>query len=276
MKHSYFLFSLVLLFGLSLNLTGSQVPLAFAEEEVTTYQPGVVIGDGRSGRVFRKWSKVVQDPRRIKRVELTLRLKEGSEKTYVNLRFGEYGDAFEQGKRAYFTNGKLLTTSFLVGEPSRTRPLVLNVYEGEVYVAEVRAFFDPVHSPVGSGTTQELEPGDSFGHETQAEKAALDCDRRNLKRPRIEIARVRKSGGLFSGKYRIDGEVFGACIEEAGYYERGKLEKRFFIPLSDRHQRYEFELQVRSGRSGQIRAYTSDGRVERVYIDEVIKDSGSL
>lgn len=112
---------------------------------------------------------------------------------------------------------------------------------------------------------------DSHSNDPQAAEYCRD-PRKRVRRPRIEISDIESTGGLFSGKYKIRGEVFGECIEEAGYYESGRLKEKFQVPFSDRADRTEFTLKVRSGERGEIRAYTTDGNDERIDVDQEIQE----
>jgi len=91
-----------------------------------------------------------------------------------------------------------------------------------------------------------------------------------LTAPEIEVAQIRQSGGLFSGKRRVSGSIKGACIEEAGYYEEGKLKNSFEIPFQNRFRRSQFEVQITSGKNGEIRVLTFDGTEEVIRVDELI------
>jgi len=95
--------------------------------------------------------------------------------------------------------------------------------------------------------------------------------KRKLKRPRIEIDDVRSRGNMFSNKYRIEGSVVGACIEEAVYVEDGELEERIMTRLSPRVKRYPLKLNVRSGRRGVIRVLNSNGDEDRIKVDRLIE-----
>ncbi len=110
------------------------------------------------------------------------------------------------------------------------------------------------------------------GYGGNGDRGAFEsCRQMRIRAPRIEIGRVRPTGGLFSGKYKLDGAVAGICIEEAGYYEKGRLKEKFNIPLSDRFLRVEFDLTVRSGERGEIRVFTSDGRAQSMTVDEAVQ-----
>ena len=101
------------------------------------------------------------------------------------------------------------------------------------------------------------------------------CRRGRFRRPRIEIHKVKQSGGFFSGKYRISGSVQGACIEEAGYYESGRLKERFEIPMTDSFKRHEFQIRVKSGKRGEIRVYAADGSEDIIEVDQELSQQKS-
>lgn len=244
--------------------------------------------DGKGGRPFRKW--IQQLPNRpVQRVTIVCSLQSGGAGTFVNLRYGENGNAFEGGKREYVRGGGLSTISWNVGgETPEGRPLVLNAYDGEVYVESVEVSYAdggdsrPPYIPRDRDDYRDDDRdydryddyrGDPRGGDPDGERA---CRGARVRPPRIEIGRVRASGGLFSGKYKLEGSLYGACIEEAGYFEEGRLKEPIQFPLTDRFNRQEFSFTVRSGRRGEIRAYTSDGREEIIPVDEVISNQGGF
>lgn len=260
--------------------------------------------DGKGGRPFRKWIQQLAN-RPVQRVSVVCRLQSGGS-GFINLRFGENGNTFEGGKREYVRGGGLSTYSFdVAGETPEGRPLVLNAYDGEVYVESVEVIYAdrggydsrPPYDPRDRDEYRNDDRYDDRHHDRYNDGRYNDdryndgryndgrndsgggseaCRSARVRPPRIEVGRVKPSGGLFSGKYKIEGSVFGACIEEAGYFEQGKLKEPIQFPLTDRFDRQEFSFTVRSGRGGEIRAYTSDGREEVVPVDELISNQGGL
>lgn len=254
---------------------------AFAERE-HVYNVNELMGDGSSGRVWRQWEQNVGNDR-VSRVYVRLRKKSGGGDTYVNLRF-KSGGTFENGKRVYLKDNGSHEFGWIVNDSPNGRPLLLNVYKGEVVVEQVRVIFSkgassssshvkntrPSHFPKPRRLPENYNEGRDLAVQGDGLQRCRGADR--IRRPRIEIGEVRPSGGLFSGKYRINGEIFGACIEEAGYFERTRLKDEFEIPLTDRARRYPFSIQVRSGRRGEIRVYNIEGDEDTIEVDELIQD----
>ncbi len=77
--------------------------------------------------------------------------------------------------------------------------------------------------------------------------------------PYINIFDVRKSGNVFSDKYKVKGSVEGVCLAEAGYFEQGRKVQDFKIFTTPIFERYEFEVTARGGRHPEIRAYNTNG-----------------
>lgn len=272
---------------------GAWSPVLADDSEFFNVQ--TVVGDGSDGRIYRKWEQQIHEER-VRSVEVTLQRKSGSKDTYVNLRFGD-GMTFENGKRVQLGDSSERTVSWNVdGRKPEGKPLVLNAYKGEVEVRSVRVHFmggdgsrlggsqpRPIPRPKpirpaddvdysGSGSDSHFG-GQHSGQQSagSGDDAARDrCRYARYQRPRIEIDEVKDSGGLFSGKYKVRGSISAACVEEAGYYERGKLKERIEFPLDDRFQRQEFEVKVKSGKGGELRVLTSDGSDDRIDIDDAL------
>ncbi len=251
-------------------------PSAFADSNLDSLTVNTTIGDGKGGRAFAKWTHVPQN-KPIETIRITLSRVSGGNDTFVNLRF-EGGPALENGKRINVLGGKALTTGSwsLGGKSSNGKALVLNAYNGEVRVGRVTIEYQGTTSALptqnsSSGYTVSNNPFGSSGAGSSASNDDQEfCKRQRLKSPRVEISEMRASGGLFSGKYRVSGEVFGQCIEEAGYYEKGRLEQKFDVPYDARFKRVRFETKVRSGKDGEIRVLASDGSEDRINIDDEI------
>ncbi len=257
---------------LGLLLFATTPSVAFAED----YQVGYVVGDGKNGRVFRQWvQQVAETP--IRRVSMTLRRHSGGKDTFVNLRFGR-GDTFEGGKRIYLNGNDAQAVSWEVGNAvPRGEPLVLNAYNGEVYLERVRVEFAQggatprPRQPV----TPDFEPRTPFGSTTPRpsrddRQALARCRNMYIAPPRIDLGELRPTGSLFSGKYKVEGSIRGVCIAEAGYFENGRLRESVEIPLSDLFSRREFKFKVQSGRRGEIRVTTIDGQENFIDIDSAI------
>lgn len=268
----YRLFSLfrpffVVLFCISLPLSNALA--------VDTINVGITIGDGSNGRVFRKWSQVPQNLP-INRVEISLQKTAGGGDAYVNLRFGD-GQTFENGKRVSLGDNSTKVVSWSVGgETPNNRPLVLNAYKSEVRVNWVKVYYADSGHQVTQIQTQVNAQGNNSGSGGYDEGMLERCrNNTRIKRPRIDIGDVRPSGGMFSGKYRIEGSVRGICVEEAGYFEGGRLKKAFNFPLSDNYRREEFSVQVRGGKRGEIRITSVNGQEDSIMVDDELPSANN-
>ena len=244
---------------------------------------GKTIGDGKNGNVWYQWRQTLKE-KSVQRVTATLRKKKGGSDTYVNLRFGSKG-ALEGGKRINLNDGAPVTASWNIGgERPRGQKLVMNIYGGEAYLETVSIeYLEPISNKgandhFGESGRRTNRPIDRDGRDRDFDRRdeseiARKCDRkRRLRVPEIEIEDVDSTGGLFSGKYRIKGSIMGACIEEAGYFEKGRLKQSFDYPFSDRYKRENFRIKVRSGKRGEIRILSYDGGEERLFVDDIIND----
>lgn len=248
------------------------------------FSVGYVIGDGKGGRQFRQWTQPVAE-KTVKSVTVTLRRHSGGKDTFVNLRFGRDGHTFENGRRVYLNDNSTQRVTWNVNQAPGGEPLVLNAYQGEVYLELAQVIYDqqtnsirrpPPIRPQIPGNYQGSVNDPVIQQDAQDEREALRrCRYDRPRRPRIEITRLKPTGSLFSGKYKLEGSIYGNCIEEAGYFEYGRLKEEIEIPLDDRFTRKEFEIRVRSGNRGTIRAYTTDGKEEEIDIDQEIQAQGS-
>ena len=236
------------------------------------------IGDGSNGRPFAKWVRGI-DNRKVEKISFTIQRLQGGKDSYVNLRF-EGGDTFGGGKRfSSISSVSAKTYEVEVNESPNGKPLIMTAYNGEFNLVDVTIIYNsaktflPLTERPRDWPSPRPLPGDSqVSGGTEDPNALAYCrDRDNrIRKPRIEIGEIESRGGLFSSKYKITGEVFGACIEEAGYFEKTRLKDKFEIPLSDRTKRYPFEVRVKSGKRGEIRVYTVDGNEEIIDVDEMI------
>ena len=249
---------------LSLLLLILLIPVSASSE---TFNIGKTIGDGKKGRAF---SKVVQSVSNspLKTVYVRLRKTKGGSDAYVNMRLRGEG-TFENGRRIYLKDNDEREISFNAGGVTPGgKDLVLNAYNGEFHVVDIR-----VEHSSRQTSSASINTAPTSATNARNETAALArCREAFIRRPRVEVGDVRKSGGVFSGKYRIEGAIAGTCIEEAGYYEKGRLKQAFNVPLTDRFSRQEFSIRVRGGKRGEIRVYTIDGRDDVVSVDELISD----
>lgn len=114
--------------------------------------------------------------------------------------------------------------------------------------------------------------------EPENNEAAIDsCKARiGTARPRIKIDITRPIGGRGSTVYLIKGVVVGSCIDEAGYYEFGKLKDKFAIPLNDQLVRFEFSIISYRGINAELKVFSLDGRQYIVNVDEEIERARRL
>ncbi len=208
----------------------------------------------------------------VESVEAVVRRESGTTDTFVNLRF-EGSETFENGRRAQvdWSNSRPIVWN-LDGARPEGRPLVLNAYNGNVHVDEIRVRFrEPLHAR--ARYYDDIDR--SYRDDEVSDASALRyCRERANRRPDIEVNRVRTGGDLFSSRYTVEGTVSGSCIEEVGYFENGSLKERISMPLDDRFRRNDFSVRVRSGRDGEIRVYTVDGNEERISVDDAIRERG--
>ena len=245
-----------------------------------TFQVDSVLSDGKDGRVWRQWREHLQE-KGVQSVLVVLRKQSGGSDTFVNLRYGS-NSAFENGKQVFLTNNIEQTVSWSVkGESPRGQPLVLNAYKGEVFVSQVIVQYvgDPaVKSPIPMSKPSESGPTAHTQASAVRNEAAVlqQCKKMRVKAPRIELGQIKPQGGPFSGKHKAEGSVYGACIEEAGYYENGRMKQKIDFPLSERYQRKEFSFDVHTGKNGEIRVFTVSGREDVIYVDEEIANQRSV
>ena len=242
------------------------------------------LSDGKNGRAYSQWSQQIRQ-QGVTKVTAKLQKLSGSSDTYVNLRFGS-GKTFENGRRTYLNDEGETTVSWNVGGKSpREKPLVLNAYHGEVLLHSIDVYYKPraVLAPRPVFVPQkpikdEIKEIKQQSQETEVDEtaAANRCRYTRIKRPRIEVGRARPSGGLFSNKLRVYGSIAGNCIEEVGYFEYGRLVKEIDFPLDDQFKRKNFEIRVRSGRKGEIRVYTTDGREDVIEVDQLASAQNGL
>jgi hypothetical protein len=273
-----FTFLTLLLIALLLGLSAN----AYAGSQDEEFKVARITSDGKNGRPFSQIRQKVAE-RPIASVTVRLQKQTGGNDTFVNLRFGS-GQTFESGRREALTDTQSKTITWnLDGQTPNGQPLVFNAYNGEVYVHSLSVrYADSTEKEPERGLERDrvFEKQDDRPHRSQRnavdESESLASCRDNFRRvrpPRIEISELRASGGLFSGKYRLGGVISGQCIEEAGYYEQGRLKEKIEVPLSDRFNRTDFRVQVRSGRGGEIRAFLIDGTDESVFVDDEITKS---
>lgn len=227
------------------------------------------IGDGSDGAPFGRWTHSPQNIA-ISQVSFKLRKFSGGDDAYLNLRFGD-GDTFENGRRVYIQDNSQNTVTFSAGNKSPNgQQLVLNAYNGGFIITGYKIKYSKeTFIPQSNKPPSANFPGKPVFRPLH-KKPVEGCNDSYLKKPLIEVSDKEARGGLFSGKYRLYGSIFAACVNEAGYYERGKLKDKLDFPLSSDYERRSFEFKVRSGRGGAIKVYSANGEVESLSVDDML------
>lgn len=269
------LFAAYLLSTLSLDVSSALA------NPVDVFNDNVQISDGKQGRVWNKWSRVVKE-QTVVSVVATIKKNSGGNDTFINLRYGK-GNTFENGKQVFLGNNQTTTAHWTVQEKPNGRPLVLNAYKGVVQVISVKIVYaatKPKTRAISIGASSShgnTNSGRPTAHHPRStpnnSQTVAICQRGNYNSPNIEISKVKSSGRFFSGKYRVSGSIRGSCVEEAGYFENGQLKEKFTFPYSARFKRQEFHIKARSGKGGEIRVYTTNGAESRIEIDQYISQS---
>ncbi|RMD87390.1 MAG: hypothetical protein D6808_01515 [Candidatus Dadabacteria bacterium] len=252
-------------------LIGILLAVSAAAEQVHV---GVTVGDGSGGRVFRKWNYSPKE-RAISSVAITLRRVSGGNSCFVNLRYGSGGHTFDNGKRVYLRDSKRRTVRWNVGGAAPNgRPLVLNAYHCEVRVETA----DISYVGENNSTSKEEDitpisrnPRDFPSIPRQGKAAYKRCRKLfRISPPRVDVGRIKPAGNIFGNKVKVIGSLYGQCVQEAGYFEYGRLKQRIDFPISDIFQRREFTIYGRKNRRGEIKIYTIDGQEDSVFIDEAM------
>ncbi len=273
---------------------------ASAQSEQDTFTVNQNFSDGKAGRRFGQWRQQVQE-RQIQSILVILQKSSGGKDTFVNLRFNG-GQTFDNGRRVYLQDTNVQSVEFnLAGTAPQGQPLVLNVYNGEVHLSTVvvryspggrssggqgipssgrppfggykpdeqnRPFDNRYPNPNGNEGRGTSEGNNPYGAQPDAEMLYRCRSGRGIRPPRIELGDLRPTGGLFSGKYKAQGSMFGACVQEAGYFEEGRLKESLKFPMTDAYQRVEFSFTVKTGRRGELRIYSVSGDEDIISIDQ--------
>lgn len=270
-KYNFFLFLLLALFIVEI----IAIDPVYAQSK-QSFPVGYTIGDGNDGRIFKQWQGSVKN-QPISTVEVRLRKEKGGRDVYVNLRFGN-GSTIDGSKRIALEDNTFQNAIWNVdGDMPNGKDLILNVYNGEAYVESVTVTFAdnkfranrPIVNPgLGLNSNQSDNSSGFIGSQDQDNEMIRRC--RNMYRigyPRIEVGRINPSGGFFSTDQRVQGSIYAQCVQEAGYFEYGRLKDSIEFPLNDSFIRRDFSVKVRSGRNGEIRVYTTDGQVEAYRVE---------
>ena len=244
------------------------------------FQPNIVIGDGKNGNKFATWTQNIQN-RPVDTIVTRIRKLKGSD-TFLNFRF-QGGETFENGRRAYIENQSPQTLSWqLNGEVPNNRPLLLQSYHGEVLVESVEVTYVPVQDPQPpipprdsnvNNNTSPPRPWTPSPDDSPGNSAVKACRRIRSRPPVITIDNFEPTGDRYSEQYRVEGTIQGQCIEEVGYYERGRVREPIRFPLDERFIRRQFQLRVDSRQRPEIRVYTADGQQEVVDLESELQHS---
>ena len=93
------------------------------------------------------------------------------------------------------------------------------------------------------------------------------CQEINPRRPDFNIRGVYPSGR----EAEVSGTLEGECIDEAGYYEDGRLRERISFPFADRMERRDFRVRIDPNSRGELRAYTKGGEREVLPVDDIMR-----
>ncbi|MBN1270376.1 MAG: hypothetical protein JXB04_12365 [Kiritimatiellae bacterium] len=84
-----------------------------------------------------QWKQPVKEAP-VKRVGARVRSLSGSNKTFINARFGRKGTTFENGRRVYLPPGQEMDVVWNVGgQMPGGQPLIINAYDGQVLLVTV-------------------------------------------------------------------------------------------------------------------------------------------
>lgn len=104
---------------------------ALAKKGEALFKPQATIG---------QWKQTIKE-RKVKRVEAQVRRTSGSNKTFVNLRFGRNGKTFENGRRIFLTSDKKQKVVWKVDQAPNGEELIMNAYDGKVFLQSVKVVF---------------------------------------------------------------------------------------------------------------------------------------
>ncbi len=92
-----------------------------------TFEPNVRIGQWR----------VDLEEREVKTITVEVQRVRGSNRTFMNARFGREGQTFEGGRRVYLRHTDWETVTWQVNQSPNGRPLIFNAYDGEIMLRKV-------------------------------------------------------------------------------------------------------------------------------------------
>lgn len=131
-----------------------------------------------------------------------------------------------------------------------------------------------------NSSAQELESDDSFSYDEKPQAQEDNVDKNELEackisagtsKPRIQVDLAKPVGSPYSTIYIISGKIVGSCIDEAGYYENGEIKQKFYIPLSTKLTKFNYNITTYKGLKAEVRVYSLDGRQDKLDIEEEIR-----
>ena len=103
------------------------IPVA-AYAKSAKYEPNARLGQWR----------VSLEERLVKTVRVDVQRVRGSDKTFINARFGREGQTFENGRRVYLRDTEWTTVTWNVNQAPNGKELIITAYEGEVQLRHVK------------------------------------------------------------------------------------------------------------------------------------------
>jgi hypothetical protein len=114
---------------------------ASAKEHKHEFKPRATLGDGKKGHAWGQFSEKVEE-RHISRIAMTVTRKAGGDDTFLNVRFGKDGATLDGSKREYLKSNDRAILEWRVNQKPGGKPVVVNAYNGEVFVENVVVFYD--------------------------------------------------------------------------------------------------------------------------------------
>jgi hypothetical protein len=116
---------LALAMGLAL-LAGPSITEA-RRSNSATFTPNVRMGQWRTSL----------EERTVRTLTVEVQRVSGSDRTFINARFGREGHTFEGGRRVYLRGSDWTTVTWNVNQAPNGRELILNAYDGQVQLRRV-------------------------------------------------------------------------------------------------------------------------------------------
>ncbi|MCB0331360.1 MAG: hypothetical protein KDD70_16935 [Bdellovibrionales bacterium] len=88
-----------------------------------------------------------------------------------------------------------------------------------------------------------------------------------LAEPIIDIIRSSKSGKRSPETYQVDVSIEGVCLVDAGYYEEGRIVRKFPLETIQSFKKFFFTFTARAKNRPEIRVYNSAGERSSVPVE---------